>query len=285
MTKTLFVSTLTLFASFCPQTYAAGVTFSASGVDAAGIQTTVDVFRTNLGNLNPNVPGSFGSGRREINWDGVPATFSSPNAFPANFFNSNSPRGAEFSTPGIGFEVSGAAPAAVRFDNINPTYSNYFSTFSPPKLFTAIGSNVVDVNFFVPGSSEAATTNGFGAVFTDVDLPNMTSLQFYDLNNNSLGLFYVPTENNGLSFYGVSFDAGELVSRVRITSGNSPLGPSEGEGVDVVVMDDFLYGEPNAAVPEPIHLPSLGWRFGLLSSRATSTASCLLPLVRCLLVH
>ena len=128
MTKTLFVSTLILSASFCPPTYAAGVTFSASGVDAASIQTTVDAFRTNLGNLNPNVPGSFGSGRREINWDGVPATFSSPNAFPANFFNSNSPRGAEFSTPGSGFEVSGAAPAAVRFDNINPTYSNYFTT-------------------------------------------------------------------------------------------------------------------------------------------------------------
>ena len=230
---------------------AAPVTFSTAGANAAAIQTTVDAYRTNLGTLNPNVAGSFGGGRREINWDGVPANFSSPNAFPANFFNSNSPRGTVFGTPGSGFQVSGAGTDPVRFDNINPTYSSTFSTFSAPKLFTSIGSNVYDVEFFVPGSSVAATTTGFGAVFTDVGLANTTSLQFFDPSNNSLGVFYVPTANNGLSFLGISFNAGELVSRVRVTAGNSMLGPSDSSGTDVVVADDFLYAEPNAAVPEP----------------------------------
>ncbi|HEY0591594.1 MAG TPA: IPTL-CTERM sorting domain-containing protein, partial [Thermoanaerobaculia bacterium] len=51
--------------------------------------------------------------------------------------------------------------------------------------------------------------------------------------------------NNGLSFLGVLFNAGERIGRVRITSGNTALGPTDNNGsVDVVVMDDFIYGEP-----------------------------------------
>ena|ERR1700730_6743753 len=88
---------------------AAPITFPASGPDAAAITPTVNAFRTDLGTLNPNVAGSFGTGRREINWDGVPANFSAPNLLPNNFFNVNSPRGAVFSTPGIGVEVSANA--------------------------------------------------------------------------------------------------------------------------------------------------------------------------------
>ncbi len=41
--------------------------------------------------------GSFGGLRREINWDGVPDARSDPNPFPADFFNTTSPRGAVFS--------------------------------------------------------------------------------------------------------------------------------------------------------------------------------------------
>src|SRR5213592_5197134 len=98
-------------------TAAAPITFSASGSSPAGIQATVDAYRADLGSLNPNVAGSFGSGRREINWDGVPDASSAPNLLPANFFNVNSPRGTVFSTPGSGFEVSAnAAVGPIEFD-------------------------------------------------------------------------------------------------------------------------------------------------------------------------
>lgn len=231
---------------------AAALIFSSSGSNPAGIQATVDAYRTDLGTLNPNVAGSFGSGRREINWDGVPDTFAAPNNLPANFFNVNSPRGAVFSTAGTGFQVSGNAGASpVRFDNINPTYSSQFQTFSPQRLFTGLGSNIVDVNFFVAGSTTSALTRGFGAVFADVDLANTTSLTFFSDTNSSLGTFFVANSlNGGLSFLGVDFGSA-VVSRVRIVSGNAALGPNEGGAVDLVVMDDFLYGEPVAAVPEP----------------------------------
>jgi len=230
---------------------ASPVTFSASGANPAAIQTTVDAFRTALGPLNPNVAGSFGSGRREINWDGVPDALSAPNALPANFFNVNSTRGVVFSTAGTGFEVSAnSSVGSIEFDNINATYSSSFQTFSAQRLFTPLGSNVMDVNFFVPGSTTASFTSAFGAIFTDVDVTNTTSLQFFDTSNVSLGTFFAPVQNNGLSFLGVQFNAGERVGRVRIITGNAALGGVDSPTNDVVVMDDFVYAEP-AAVPEP----------------------------------
>ncbi|PYN85103.1 MAG: hypothetical protein DMD87_24255 [Candidatus Rokuibacteriota bacterium] len=50
--------------------------------------------------------------------------------------------------------------------------------------------------------------------------------------------------NQTLSFLGVAFDDGEEVFLVRITSGEVELGGSKRGGRDLVVMDDFIYGEP-----------------------------------------
>jgi hypothetical protein len=226
--------------------------FGASGPDAAAITPSVNLFRTNLGTLNPNVAGSFGTGRREINWDGVPANFSDPNLLPNDFFNVNSPRGTVYSTPGTGVAVSANAGGAtpVEFGGINPTYPSLFQVFSPQKLFTPINSNIVDVSFFIPGSSIPALTSGFGSIFTDVDLPNTTSLTFFGATGQLLGTFFVPSAlgDQTFSFLGVDFGSPE-VSRVRITNGNAALGPNETPGLDLVVMDDFIYGEP---VPGPI---------------------------------
>lgn len=211
-------------AILCSAVCSAGaITFSASGANPAAIQTTVDQFRVALGTLNPNVAGSAGSGRREINWDGVPDGSAAPNLLPANFFNVNSPRGVVLSGPGTGFEVSANAASGtpVLFGNINASYATQFQTFSAQRLFTSLGSNVYDVSFFVPGSNTPAYTSAFGAVFTDVDVANVSSLQFFDLSGNSLGTFFVPTANGGLSFLGIQFNAGEQVGRVRITPGNA----------------------------------------------------------------
>ncbi len=232
--------------------------FSEAGATAADIQDTVDAFRTALGTLNPNTPGSFGSGRREINWDGVPDAFSSPNAFPGNFFNGNTPgraRGAEFTTPGTSLEVSAGAgnPTATptQFGNLHAGFPAIFEPFSQQKLFTAIGSNIVDVHFFIPGTNTAALTSGFGAVFTDVDLADVSSLSFFDAADNLLATRFIPATlgDETLSFLGETF-ASAVVSRVRIVSGSTTVSPNvtlDTNG-DYVVMDDFIYGEP---VPEP----------------------------------
>ena len=245
----------------------AQVVFSSSGSNAAAVQSSIDLFRMALGPLNANVAGSFGSGRREINWDGVPDGSAAPNGLAANFFNVNSPRGVVFSTPGTGFQVSATAASGtpVNFGNINASYTSMFAPFSPQRLFTPIGSNITDVSFFVPGSTTAATTSAFGVVFSDIDLAATTSLQFFDPLNNSLGIFNALnfTGNQTFSFLGVQFTNGERVSRVRITTGSQILTAGSNTG-DAVVMDDFIYAEPMVSVvPEPGTAVLLA--FGMLS--------------------
>jgi hypothetical protein len=225
----------------------------ATGADAASITAARDAFRLDLGGGDvAGANGSFGGLRREINWDGVPDALSAPNNMPADFFNVNSPRGAVFSTPGTGFQVSAnAGIAPIQFDNIDPTYSQTFEPFSPQRLFTSLGSNIVDVDFFVPGTTKPATTNGFGAIFSDVDLANTTSIEFFDTHSNSLGTFFVPstTGSETFSFLGISF-VDSVIAHVRITSGNFPVGTGvtdqNGDLRDVVTMDDFLYSEPRS---------------------------------------
>ncbi len=233
--------------------------FQAAGPNALSIQGTVDAYRAELGTLNANEPGSRGSGRREINWDGVPDDFSDPNPFPPDFFNANlsgRARGTAFSRPSGGFLVSADAdnPAhtPVRFRSVNQTYGAQFATFSPERLFTAAPQagkgNVTDVAFFIPGKKTRAATTGFGAVFTDVDLRQKTKLEFFDRHQGRLlRRQFVPHAPGvkGLSFAGFAFDKA-VVWRVRITSGSVGLGPNDapGAGRDVAVMDDFIYGEP-----------------------------------------
>ena len=220
-----------LFSLFISNNASAVTVFSATSVDVAGLLPTVDAFRSALGNINPNVVGSFGTGRREINWDGVPDAFSAPNALPGNFFNVNSPRGVVSSTPGTGFQVSASAASGtpIQFGNIDATFPSIFEPFSPQRLFTAINSTIVDVNFFVPGTTTAALTRGFGVIFSDVDLANTTSLMFFGINNELLGTFFAPeiAGNETFSFLGVDFGSSQ-VGRVRITSGEMPSWANSG---------------------------------------------------------
>ncbi len=239
--------------------------FQAAGPNAAAIQGVVDAYRAALGNPNNGNAGSLMTGHREINWDGAGGvdTSTTPPANPFNVFLNT--RGSQFTTPGVGFSQappSGGAQGGLAVLFNNPSYATIFRPFSNFRLFTPVGSNITDALFFVPGSggSIPATVSGFGAVFTDVDQPDgsgpgekhgnrgaSTLVEFFGANGELLFSSFVPASpgDGNLSFFGVVYNDARI-ARVRITTGDVAPGPDDDRKNDIVMMDDFIYGEPPA---------------------------------------
>lgn len=238
--------------------------FQAAGPSIASIQGSINAFRAALGDpVNGNTTMELPVGRREINWDGAaPTDATTPPVNPFNVFLNT--RGAQFTTPGIG--LSQAPPAGGPQGGLaglfgNATYATAFSAFSPLRLFTPVGSNVTNTLFFVPGSNGnvRAAVTGFGAIFTDVDQPDgsgpgskrgnrgaSTLMEFFGADGQLLFSSFVPPSpgDAGFSFLGIKFNDARIAS-VRITAGNVAPGPNDDATNDIVMMDDFIYGEPH----------------------------------------
>jgi hypothetical protein len=273
---------MTTAAFVAPMVHAAPVVFSDSGAQVSDLNGAADPlaqFRAALGaNLGAGPNPANNPGRREINWDaaGPLDPVSDPNLMPADQFNRLAApfaRGAQFSTAGSGFMLSRRCEQDAQVfpcggSNIllglgpDSGLGVNLRAFSEQRIFTPVGSNVMDVTFAVPGSpGTAATTSAFGAIFLDVEVAGLTSLEFFDLGGNSLGLFDVPAgPDSGFSFLGVQFTGGEKIARVRMSLGDMVF---TGHGTfgqvlnDLVALDDFVYAEPQR-IGEPSTLTLLG---------------------------
>jgi len=228
--------------------------FQTAGPTVASIQSTVDQFRAALGGgNNGNQPGPLTGGRREINWDGGGSSATSPGATPFDVFLVT--RGARMTTPGTGFVQAPPSGLATTFEN--PSYATEFAPFSLLRLFSPVGSNLTRVSFFLPGGGELpARTPGFGAVFSDVDQQNGLGFDFsYGLRTNTVVEYYgiygellyrseVPASPGDatFSFFGIVYKDARI-ARVKIFTGDVAPGRTDGKK-DIVMMDDFIYGEP-----------------------------------------
>ena len=206
-------------------------------------------FRHLLGDSLNSAPGAT-TGRREINWDGVPPALNNNDAFPVDFFNTvgdNIPngrkRGLVYLNNGTTLRVDSSG-----FAGIDPSYATQFKAFSGKRAFSGANNHITEVAFQLAGQTTPATVKGFGVVFSDVDDANATTLEFFSGEKN-LGVFKAPVAGaNSFSFLGVYFPH-DKITRVKITAGNGKLQPgvkdiSDGGTNDLVVMDDFLYSEP-----------------------------------------
>ncbi len=254
MKPTVYIPLLTLAAMAACKGYSATAysppppahaTFSAQG-DSTTVAASLDAFRTALGGfLNPPAVPPADSGRREINWDGVPAPLTNVDTFPLAFFNVNSKRGAVYLTPGTGLRVDSTS-----FGSANAGLAAEFKPFSGKKLVMPVGSNQVSVDFKRSGTDSAGVVNGFGVVFSDVDRAGSARVEFFDARGVLIADLEAPAHLGAheFSFIGAVFDS-PIVGHVRITSGEAALDGtsadlSAGGTKDLVVMDDFVYGEP-----------------------------------------
>jgi hypothetical protein len=223
------------------------------------VTNSVNQFRTALGGGNtPAAGGLFGGVRREINWDGVPNSVADPNTMPGNFFSG---RGVVFSTNGTGFTNSANAgqPTPALFESFdgsgqgNGTYN--FTAFSQQRIFSILGSNTMTVDFFLPGTNTASFTRGFGAIFSCADTVSFCSggLSAKDAQGAVIESTNFQTiSSSGLVFAAILATGDERIARIDITSGTGILGTQHGPQNQVVVMDDFIFGEVGVSgVPEP----------------------------------
>lgn len=150
-----------------------------------------------------------------------------------------------FSTPGTGLRADSSA-----FASVNAALADQFGAFSPKKLFMPVGTDRVEVDFEVVGTTTPGLVNGFGVIFSDVDRAGATRVHFLDANNVRIVRIEAPAHSGAhqFSFVGAVFTSA-IVARVQIISGDAALSDntadlSAGGASDLVAMDDFVYGEP-----------------------------------------
>ncbi|MFI5128991.1 MAG: hypothetical protein ACHQFX_03320 [Chitinophagales bacterium] len=233
-----------------PPPVIASVVVSGSG-DSTAVAGKLTEFRVLLGDPLNSTPDKT-NGRREVNWDGVPASFTNNNTFPVDFFNNTDAAGPNGRKRGLQY----ANTTLLRIDSsdfseIDASYANQFEAFSRKRLLVAAGTNVIDVLFRIAGTTTEASVKGFGVVFSDVDNTNSTFIEFFN-GTKSLGIFKAPAAAGSakFSFLGVSFP-GERITHLKITAGNAALATgvkdvTDGGTKDLVAVDDFLYSEPLA---------------------------------------
>jgi hypothetical protein len=230
-----------------------------SGVGAAGAANALNAFRAAIGGANNGAAPPQSTGFRQISWDDVAldgTDFGGDTmvidpyhtvAIPPDRYAA---RGARL------FEVY--AVSGDGFATVNPAMAGQLAAFSGQNGVAPFDGNEIELRCVLAGTTTRARTRAFGAVFADVEIPNSSSIEFFD-DGVSLGKFFAPAGSSGEpEFLGVLFP-GAVVTDVLLTVGTDPLfffdgitftsgGPENVPSSDLAAVDDFVYAEP---VPEP----------------------------------
>ncbi|MBT2560236.1 hypothetical protein J7E50_03240 [Pedobacter sp. ISL-68] len=219
----------------------------ASG-DSSAIISKVNQFRNHAGLTLNTFPDGSVNGRREINWDGVPADFISPRLFPANFFNNIDPAAPDGRKRGLVYTPNEATLLISdnSFSEIDTAFKRQFAQFSKNKLFSPKGTTTSEIRFMVPGTNTPAYVTSFGLIFSDVDNSDATVVAIYD-GIKLIGIAKAQAADKKFSFVGLHTHKSRI-TRIKIISGNSVLaaGVRDGASNDMVVIDDLIYNEPVA---------------------------------------
>ncbi|MCE9573550.1 MAG: hypothetical protein K8W52_10370 [Deltaproteobacteria bacterium] len=230
--------------------------------------------------------GPLSTGHREVVWDGVPEALRNKGTFNPAFFDRQAGAAAGVqggiiftAASGTGLEVNDALDGATPdpttvgpptnqnaslggdFSNHNPAFAGDLLSFTQSASFAPLGTTTVDITFHVAASSKPAVVDGLGIVFTSVDKPQTTYVEFFDEQERSIARVYAPVQSPGpfpvagplaankipFSFAGY-IDHDARIAHVRVVSGELPVDTAASDmpagNQDVVIFDDVYYGEP-----------------------------------------
>ena len=210
------------------------------------IQDDVEAFKNLLGPLNttPDVTG----GHREINWDSVPDSLLNK-PLPDNFFNQTGENVSAALQKGITYTPGNFVVSNTEFAAVNSDASTQFSAFSGTNTFANTTVSRWDVSFQKAGTTESASVQAFGMVFSDVDEDNSTSVEFFE-DDKSLGKYFVPAHDatGSFSFLGVNFPNNQHITKVTVAHdgflAEGAKDVSDNGTRDLIILDDFIYSEP-----------------------------------------
>ena len=112
-------------------------------------------------------------------------------------------------------------------------------------------ANTLTIDFFLADRSTRGLIHGFGAIFTDVEMPLKSGLKAFDENGKVVANVRArPQESGSHQFIGVMFNK-PTIAKVVLDMGddvNLPDNPEDLEnGVDLVAVDDWLFMKSTTA--------------------------------------
>jgi len=272
----------------------AGTPTEFSGVGTANALAALQSFQAATGGAdNGATPAPQSGGFRTINWDDVKldgtdfggdTTVINAGATVGIPTNRYQERGVSFAQV---YAVSGDG-----FADVNPSAAGLFPAFSANNTFSALNNITVNLTFDQPSSHTtskiSASSQGFGAVFLNVETPSTTSIEYFH-GSQSLGKFFVPVGAPGQpEFLGELF-ASAIVTNVTIKLGTDAVFTFSGAAItalnadapptaNLAAADDFVYPEPVASADLPSIIGTQGQTFAgvvgrFSDSRLTAVAS------------
>lgn len=243
--KSIFLSSLLFFLFFsCKKESKPEGSFTV--YKATGdIRPKMEEFRAALGLIN--ITHGATTGRREINWDGVPDSLLNK-PLPGNFFNPVGSGAPVALQRGLVYDDGEFEVSATNFSHLNSEAPGELPAFSGTKTFANVSRLEWPVGFEVAGEKTPASVKAFGLVITDIDVEGSVSVEFF-AGDKSLGKFFPPAHDgsSAFSFFGVSFK-NERVTKVMVhhqgALADGQKDVSQGGPKDLVVFDDLIYSEP-----------------------------------------
>ncbi|WP_372369629.1 hypothetical protein [Candidatus Uabimicrobium sp. HlEnr_7] len=128
---------------------------------------------------------------------------------------------------------------------VNPSNNTNITAFTAPATFSGFGTNIITFVFKLEDKKTTGLINGFGAIFTDVEIDGRSGLRFFNAKGEIIREEFLSAGNDGgHQFIGVIFPENE-VAFLQLMLGNNEDFGNELEDIpgdrDFVAVDNIFF--------------------------------------------